>query len=352
MSSSLTDYLNNPLLPVAPLEIVKVETKKSQIKQRQLMELDVIPKHAKILIFAGPAGSGKTTLVHNLLTKAQFYGPSFEGMKIPKGVERRHQKKPLEPEPYFDHVILLIGSGDDMYDDLLESGVINQRIRNPTVSQVDEIIRAQEELLAAADGNILKIPKLLVICDDLMANQKLLNSKAFSDLSIKNRHLNASVWYLSQYINLVPKRIREQASNTFIFSCTAQCQKVLMEQYREPGVSKNEFETMIKFATEIDDSGKRNFLHINKSAKHKFRKNLDIYLYHPGQEEPQTINLGVKEAKSKFTKVPKALASEAESKDSFPEISGATSTAAPPPNSDTKPTKSYLIGGRFIKFEI
>lgn len=337
-----------------PLNIEAVETKKSQIPQRQLMKLGIIPKHPKISIMTGPAGSGKTTLVANLLMKPQFYGASFEGMHIPKGQERKHQKDPIKPKPYYDHIILLIGSGDDMYDDLIDDGTINQVIRNPKPSHVAQIIKTQEELLREAGGNIMKTPKLLVICDDLMSNKKLMNSKPFSDLSIKNRHLNASIWYLSQYVNLVPKSIREQATNVFIFRCTAQCQQVLMEQFREPRVSKSEFETMLEHATEIEKDGKPNFLHINKAHLHKFRKNLDQYLYFEWQEEPESFNPNIKQVKKEFKQEHEGEQDRDEV--DFPKINDSDHINATPINkrsvAQPKVSKSYLIGGRFVKFEI
>ena len=344
---------------VEDLKIEAVDTSKNNIPQRQLMKTNVIPKHPKISVFTGPAGSGKTTLVANLLMKPQFYGPSFEGLHIPKGQEKKYQKKPVKPKPYFDHIILLIGSGDDMYDQLIEERTINQVIKNPTQANVAKIIRAQEELLEEAGGDILKTPKLLIICDDLMSNKRLLNSKPFSDLSIKNRHLNSSIWYLSQYINLVPKSIREQATNTFIFQCTAQCQKVLMEQFREPGVSKDDFESMLEHATQIEDSGKRNFLHINKAHKHKFRKNLDTYLYFGWQDEPQTISTPAKKVKKEFKEEHEVQPEEVAD---FPTVTPQANKAQPIRSIDPKneeklykqerPAKTYLIGGRFVKFEI
>ena len=344
-----------------PLAIELVESKKQQLPQRQLMKLGIIPKHPKISILTGPAGCGKTTTVANLLMKPQFYGASFEGMHIPKGQERKNQNKPIKPKPYFDHIILLIGSGDDMYDDLIEDGTIGQVIRNPKPSQVAQIIKTQEELLEEAGGDILKIPKLLIIGDDLMSNKKLMNSKPFSDLSIKNRHLNASIWYLSQFVNLIPKSIREQASNIFIFRCTAQCQQILVEQFRDPEVSKKEFETMISQATEVEPDGRPNFLHINKAHKHKFRKNLDQYLYFKWQEEPESFKPSLKQVKKEFKEEHEGEENSEESQarqEAFPKINShepsapIKSIASKVKSSEPVKSKSYLIGGRFVKFEI
>jgi hypothetical protein len=345
------------------LKIEKIETKKSQIFQRKHMVDNIIPNFPSIGILTGPAGSGKTTLLINLLTKPQFYGLSYEGVKVPtvKDIRKGKAKKAVEPKMYFDHIILLMGSADDMYDDLIKDGIIDQVIHNPTSADIQNIITTQEELLAENDGNILKVPKLLIIGEDLMSNQRLLNSKPFADLSIKNRHLNATIWYMSQYINLVPKRIREQASHIFIFQCTAQCVKVLTEQFRDMHTSKLEFENMLAHATTIGENGERNFLYINKRSPHKFRKNLDTHLYFPWQEEPETINRNKSQVKKHFKEAIKAsvVLNEDGSVDDTPmaefpnvnepqHLNGKVIHNKEP----EKVLKTYIIRGRRINFTI
>jgi hypothetical protein len=337
------------------LQIVPVPSKKAQIQQRLLMKEGVIPNHASICIFSGPAGGGKTTLVANLLMYPQFYGMSYEGVKVPKAedIKKGRVSKKILPRKYFDIIILLIGSADDMYDDLLEDGTIDKRIMNPTIEDIQSIIDTQEELLDDNNRNILKVPKLLIICDDLMSNSRLVKSEPFKALSIKNRHLNSSVWFLTQYINLTPKSIREQASHIFIFQCTAQCVQVLMEQFRENKTSKKEFEDMIDHATEIQDDGKRNFLYINKRSKHKFRKNLDKHLFFSWQKVPETVDLDKSDVKQHYKQAAKEDVEEKKpDPDTKFEFKPDDIPRNPTKRDDPKDQKTYLIRGRRVTFVI
>ena len=85
------------------MTIKPVETNKNRIFQRHLMKLNIIPKFSGVVILCGGIGSGKTTFLHNLLNRPEFYGISYEGIEEGK-----------KPKPYFDHVFLMTGSDDDI----------------------------------------------------------------------------------------------------------------------------------------------------------------------------------------------------------------------------------------------
>jgi len=261
------------------------------------MEKGVIPGFPTISILAGPAGSGKTNLAAFLLTRPEFYGKSYEGMRI----KNRHGEvyKLLEPKPYFDQVILLIGSTDDMYDQLVEDGVVSMKIYQPTKEDVAHIIKEQEDIIAR-DG-ILKAPKLLIVCDDILGDRSLMASQAFRTLSTKNRHLNASIWYLSQYIKFVPKGIREQASTFMCFRPTAECVEVLEEILREPKMDKKAFRAILLEATRNDSLEEKNFLYCDKKAvsAQRYRKNLDTFLA-GAEENLASIQLDKKLVKKEY----------------------------------------------------
>ena len=59
------------------MKIVKIDSSKHKIKQRIMMNADVIPKHPSISVFSGSQGGGTSTLVNNLLTKPHFYQENF-----------------------------------------------------------------------------------------------------------------------------------------------------------------------------------------------------------------------------------------------------------------------------------
>lgn len=245
------------------LKIKKIPTKKHKIKQRPLMEAKVIPHFPSISIFSGAAGSGKTNLVANLLSNPMMYGKQ-------------------DGKPYFDAIFLFIGSLDDLYDQLIEDGIIKQNhvCEQPTPEDIGKVIDNQNALLEKANGDITKIPKILFIFDDLVNDGRIMRSKELLTCMVKGRHINSSSFFLTQYINLVPRAIRIQANYTFIYKMNRQEVQVITDQFCPPTCTKNEFASLLNDATKDDEESKHNFLVIDKSAKEdvKFRRNLDKFI--------------------------------------------------------------------------
>lgn len=241
------------------------------------MEARVVPHHPSISLYSGSQGSGKSTLVlHMLKTPELFCG-------------------------YFDVIFLLIGSDDDMYDSIIapegartdKKRIIAHKhvVKYPEPEDIQKIIDTQKMAIEAA-STIDKSPKILVIMDDLANNGRLLRSKPFLQLFVAGRHLNSSTWFLSQYLNLVPKSARLQANYLFVFKSNRAEMKVLSDQFCPPDMSKKEFDKMVLNATRdgtnADGSRKVNFLSIVKGVadNKRFRQNLDSYIVLPGHERP------------------------------------------------------------------
>jgi len=253
------------------LKIEKIDTNKHKIKQRALMEAGVIPLHPSISLFSGSAGSGKTNLIVNLLKNPSMYGKSFELM--PPNAK--------EPHGYFDAVFLMLNSSDDLFESLTEDDTIKPQhiCHRPSPEDVQRILDEQKSIIEALKGQLHLAPKILVIFDDCVSNQALLRSEPFLRLMTANRHYNSSVFVTAQYINLVPRSIRLQASFTFVFKCNRQELSVLSEQYCPPSMSKQEFGEIVQDATR-DGETTNNFLLIVKRAPEdqRFRKNLDSFI--------------------------------------------------------------------------
>jgi hypothetical protein len=263
------------------LEIRRIPTEEHDIRQRALMKVGVVPKHPTVSIYCGAAGSGKTNLCMNLLTNPLMYGPSTEG--VPKG---------RPPRPYFQECYLFIGSSDALWEQAADKGQITQIFPDPTIDEVAGVIGAQEAKIAKA-GAVSKAPRILLIFDDVANDLKLLNSGPMLYLFTKCRHLNASVWFLSQYLNLVPKRCRMQAAYTTLFGMTAGELEIVKDQYCPANVNPRDFADLVTDATVPDEKNPKPFLLIDKfaPAEKRFRRNLDAYIQLPGGKRPEPLDM-------------------------------------------------------------
>jgi hypothetical protein len=259
------------------LKIGKIDTTKHNIPQRNLMKMGVVPHHPSISLMSGSQGGGKSTLCANLLTNPLMYGLSLEGM------EKELKRHPdALPQPYFDAIFLMIGSDDDMYDHLVDQGIIKQNhiCHMPTPEDVQKVIDGQKMAIARANGDMLKVPKILFIFDDVVNDGKLMRSKPFLECFVKGRHINSSTWMLTQYLNLCPKALRLQANYLFVFKSNRAELQVLSDQFCPPSMTKKEFSKMVQETTQDDEENKNNFLVICKRAPEdkRFRKNLDKFV--------------------------------------------------------------------------
>jgi hypothetical protein len=184
-----------------------------------------------------------------------------------------------------------------MYDKLIEDEIIKKDhvVKSPSPEDIQKIIDMQKFAIKNSK-DISKAPKILVIMDDLANNKPLLRSKPFLELFVAGRHLNSSTWFLSQYLNLVPKNCRLQANYLFVFKSNRAEMKVLCDQFCPPDMRNDDFCKMIlditKDTKNEDGSKKINFLMISKGVDEnkKFKKNLDEYIILNDQEDPE-INI-------------------------------------------------------------
>jgi len=263
------------------LEIHKAPTSKHKIWQRKLMVAKIIPHHPSVLIVCATQGGGKSTLITNMLTNPLMYGPSAE---IDPD-EKPRLKGSGRVEPYFKHIFIFHGSKDDMYDPLIEAGLIEKKWVHPKPQDIQDVIDQQTSNIDEAGGDLSKVPRILVIFDDLAGDDRLMRSKSFKDLFFGERHLNCSTWFLSQYLNAIPKRARLQANGIIQYHPSYAEIQVLLDEARPYEITIPVFMQMIKTATEKDEKNpeKRNFLYIVKGqpVERRYRKNFDMLLQPP-----------------------------------------------------------------------
>lgn len=263
------------------LKIEKIDTSKHAIKQRALMEMGVIPNHPGITIFSASQGGGKSTLVANLLKKEEMYGKSYEGMEDLLEKYKNAKRRPPK-QGYFDAIFCFLGSDDDMFDHLIDCGIIKQNhvCHMPTPEDIQKVIDGQKAMIDKAEGDMTTVPKILCLFDDVVNDGKLMRCKPFLELFVKGRHLNSSTWFLTQYLNLVPKACRLQANWLFVGKSNRAELQVLTEQFCPNSMTKKEFAAMVDEATQDSAESRNNFFIIVKRAEEdkRFRKNLDQFI--------------------------------------------------------------------------
>ena len=241
------------------LKIVKYSTNKHSIKQRPLMEQNVIPTHASAVVFCGRSGSGKSNLLVNLADRKEYYG-------------RTNKNNPKSG--YFDLVFLFSPTchNDDLpkYLDIPPNRMFDRNFEPP----LKHIIETQRGIIEKK--GLDKAPKILIIFDDIISQRKFMNTEFFTQMYIQNRHLGISTWVCTQSFNKIPRVCRLQANNLFIFAGSGSETEILTQEFCPAHTSKKDFEKLIKHAT----NERFNFLHINMRADpaERFRRNLDTIL--------------------------------------------------------------------------
>ena len=241
------------------LKIIKYKTNKHSIKQRQMMERDIIPQHPSSVIFNGRSGSGKSNLLVNLLTRPEFYG------RIKESEPKTH---------YFDLIWLFSPTcyNDDLakYLDIPENRMFDSDFDKP----LEHIITTQKNLIEKK--GMERSPKILIIFDDVQSQERFMRSPNFTKMFIQNRHHNISTWVCCQSFTRLPRVCRLQANNLFIFRSSGSETEILVNEFCPPNTKKREFEQLVKHATKE----RFNFLHINMrcEAERRYRRNLDTIL--------------------------------------------------------------------------
>jgi len=251
------------------LKIKPVKTNKDSVVQRELMKRHVIPRFPSAVILCGGIGSGKTTFLHNLLSRPEFYGISYEGI-APGG----------KPKKYFEEIFLFTGSDDDMYDQLIHDKILKESHVKfaPNPGDIQRVIDIQMKTIKR-DG-LEKSPKVLIILEDLVDDLKLMRSKAMRSLFIRPRQMNMMVVMMSQYLRFIPPGLRGQAMNLFIFGGDRRSTEIICDEHCPSHIKQSEFMKLIEQAQEKREGDNFPFLHINKrvGVPERFRRNLDTII--------------------------------------------------------------------------
>ena len=231
-------------------EIKPVPTSKDEIKHPPLSDEGVIPALNTSTILVGKSGSGKSVLLHNLLTRPEFFDKYKYWSKIfcvSPTAECDDIQKALNLPP------------SCVFTDMEEAVVALEKIEKFQSEQIKKL----------GSG---KAQKFAIIFDDVVGHTKLMNHPVFISAFIKCRHYNFTVFLCSQHFKRVPKICRLQASYLCVFAVSNSDVETLCDEFAPPSMKKDAFFHM------VNDTLKErySFLTINMRSpwETRFRKGL------------------------------------------------------------------------------
>lgn len=237
-----------------PINITKLETKKSNLPQTMYMNLEIINKFPSLTLCVGKSGSGKSNVVANMLTKKEFM----------KG--------------FFDQIYLFspTANSDDLVEHLkLKKENIIEKLDQSAIVKLNKIVDDNtQKIKSNGIASVARNSKILIICDDCISEKVFIKSDILTRLATAGRHALISTIICAQSYTKVPRVIRLQSQGIIIFPSSNDEIELLGQDLCPAGMKKLDFINLIKYATDEPYS----FLFVNhhvKNQKDKFRKNFN-----------------------------------------------------------------------------
>lgn len=235
------------------LNIKAIPTVKTTTPLNPMMEAGIVPKPNGCHLINGAIASGKSNMLANMLLNPNIWGG------------------------FFDNIFLFANSNDDVYDSLIEKGIIKRENikHNPEEADIKRVLRLQKDTIKNANGDPSKYPTTLIILDDIIDNLQLMKSDAMKLLFIRPRQMFITTVILSQYALSVPKLARMQCINLLLFAGNAQESEMYYEWLAPSGMSRKDFEIILKTAWDKKPNDKYPFLHVcrKEPPNTRFRRN-------------------------------------------------------------------------------
>lgn len=234
---------------VVDLSIKTIPTKKDKIKQPFLCSENVIPQINSSVLFIGSSGSGKTTVLANLLTRKDMLGGVFDRIFL------------ISPTAYSDDIQKYLKiDDDDICDNLKDAPALLKDIMDTQRFEIEE-------------KGAHKAPLYCIVFDDCVADTDLLRAPEFIKTFIACRHYNLTTLLCSQSFKAIPRKCRLQAHNIIFFRSSGSEVECIVEDRSPPNMNKRAAQALVEFATIEPYS----FLHINMRCPYetRYRRNFD-----------------------------------------------------------------------------
>ena len=267
---------------------------------------DVLPKHEFTMGLIAPKGSGKTTLIANLLNfyKGYFhtilvFSPTinsddkWDWVKTQKLVSenkplknwiKNYQKKMktdsvVTPAPIADAFEGLVNPKDDDFDGRIPE---NHFFDNYTEEDLEKVLAEQQaviDLLHTFGKSKHLANRMLIVFDDLVGSSLFSGKKEnpFKMLNTRHRHFSCSMLMVTQAYKEIPKTVRTQFSSLILFEISNEKELVSIYEEFPMGLKQPDWMQVYEHAVE----GDHNFLYINHQREKRLRlmKNFDSVLF-------------------------------------------------------------------------
>lgn len=213
----------------------------------------VIPCHHFRALLIGASMSGKTNLISNLLCRHEML------------------------QDYFDKIYIFCPTyHSDMNYRAIEENTPEGVIEVFDTLDEEALSTILHEQHALVEQHKEHSPHVLFIFDDCVSEKNIQN-KDLQKIFTRGRHANASSIIVGQQFKSIPKIIRNQASNVFVFKVNNSDIDAIAEEYENLHADKNKVKTMLKDA--LNES--YGYFHINRQepdSKKQYRKGLtEVY---------------------------------------------------------------------------
>ena len=203
-------------------KINPLKSKRDGIYKTKAQKAYIMPPPGTMVV-VGSTGSGKTTIIGNLLS----------------------QKNMLKN--YFDEIyIFCLSPCTTLIDNVKQIKEHNVFLEDDP-GKLAELFNNQK---SSVDSIGFKRAKhILFILDDIIQSNKFLNSKALSDIFFGGTHSKTSLWLLSQNYMSVPRRLRMNAHSLIICHCVNLTEiERFSTEWQSPYMNKSEFTKLVQFA--------------------------------------------------------------------------------------------------------
>lgn len=265
---------------------------------------DILPRHEFTMGLIAPKGSGKTTLICNLLKfyKGYFhtifiFSPTvasdekwdyvkklpllIENKKLKQwlvDLEKAKRKKDTVVEERPQHVPLAQKSLKDEFTPEIPEKFFKSEYNQEDLASLMDQQMQMVELLKKNGQSKHMANRILIIFDDLVGSSLFSSTKdnPFKRFNTNHRHYSCSALMVTQAYKEIPKTVRTQFSCGILFKIPNDKEIEVIYEENPLGLKRNVWQNIYDHCTE----GEFNFMFFNYQKPEKFRimKNFDKYI--------------------------------------------------------------------------